>query len=74
MDSSTLIDLNPNALNYYRFMISLDKCNGTCNAADDLFTKICVPNKTKSVNTKASKMITRVNRAKILIKHILCHC
>ena len=25
----TLIDLNPAELNYYPFMISLDKCNGT---------------------------------------------
>ena len=27
-----LIDLNPVELNYYSFMISLDKCNGSCNA------------------------------------------
>ena len=27
----TLIDLNPVYLKYYPFMISLDKCNGTCN-------------------------------------------
>ena len=26
----TLIDLNPVELNYYPFMISLDKCNGSC--------------------------------------------
>ena len=28
-------------------MISLDKCNGSCNAVDDLFSKICVLNKIK---------------------------
>ena len=28
-------------------MISLDKCNGSCNAVDDLFAKICVLNKIK---------------------------
>ena len=43
----TLIDLNPNELNYYPFTIILDKCNGSCNVADDLSTQICVPNKTK---------------------------
>ena len=37
----TLIDLNPAELNYYPFMISLDKCSGSCNAVDDLSTTIC---------------------------------
>ena len=27
----TLIDLNPPELKYYPFMISLDKCNRSCN-------------------------------------------
>ena len=41
-------------------MISLDKCNGSYNVVDDLSTKICVPNETKSVNAKAINMITRI--------------
>ena len=28
-------------------MISIDKCNRSCNVADDLSTKICIPSKTK---------------------------
>ena len=43
MIKTTLIDLNPAKLNYYPFMISLDKCNGSYNAVDDLSTKIRVP-------------------------------
>ena len=39
----TLIDLNRVEHNYYLFMISLDKCNGSCNAFDNLCTKIFVP-------------------------------
>ena len=31
-----LIDLNPAELNYYPFMISLDKCIESCNVAGDL--------------------------------------
>ena len=48
MARPALIDLNPIELNYYLFMISLDKCNGSCNAisAVDLSTKTCVPSKT----------------------------
>ena len=36
----TLIDLNPVEFECYPFIISSDKCNGSCN---DLSPKICVP-------------------------------
>ena len=39
----TLIDLNPVELNFYQLMISLHKFNGSCNVADDLSMKICIP-------------------------------
>ena len=76
-----LIDLNPVELKLsihgkyldYPFMISLDKCNGSCNTVDDLSTKACVPSKTKDVNVKVSNMITNRNKAKTLvIKQISC--
>ena len=37
----TVIDLNPNELSYYLFMISLDECNESCDSVDDLSTKMC---------------------------------
>ena len=38
----TLIDLNPVKLNYFPFMISLDKCNESCNnAPDDISAEEC---------------------------------
>ena len=43
----TLNDLNSIELNYHPFIISLDKCNGSCNAVGDFSTKICVPSETK---------------------------
>ena len=30
-----LFDLSPIQLKYFPFMISLNKCNGSCNAVDD---------------------------------------
>ena len=33
MIRSTLTDLNPVKFNYYPFMVSVDKCNGSCNIA-----------------------------------------
>ena len=47
MIRSTPKDLNPVDLEYYLFMIVLDKYSGSCNSVDDLYTKICVPSKSK---------------------------
>ena len=60
----TLIDLNLIELNYYPFMISLNKCNGSCNAIDDLSKKICILGETKDVNVKLFNMITRADEDK----------
>ena len=45
MSRPNLIDLNPIELNYYPFMVSLDKCSGSCNVADDLSKIASVPSK-----------------------------
>ena len=50
-------------------MFRLDKCNGSCNAMDNLSTKICISSKTKDVNVKVCKMIIK-NEVKTLVKHI----
>ena len=31
----TLINLNPDELHYYPFMVSMDRCNESCNTRDD---------------------------------------
>ena len=43
----TLIDLNPVELQNHPFMMSLNKCTGSCNA---LSPKICFPKETKGIN------------------------
>ena len=73
MTISTLIDLNPIKFNYYPFMISVDKCNGSCNnGVADLPAKVCVLSKTKSENVKVLNMIARINEAKTLVKNLSC--
>ena len=67
----TLIDLNLAELKHYSFMVSLDKCSGSCNV---LSPKICVPRKAKDINVKAFNMITNRNEAKTLVKCISCDC
>ena len=55
----TFIDLNSIDLNYYPFMIILDKCNESCNAVDDVSVKICASSKVKGVQVKVGNMRTR---------------
>ena len=52
-------------------MVSLDKCNGSCNV---LPPKICVPKETKDINIKAFDMIRNKNEAKTVANYISCNC
>ena len=65
----TLIDLNPLEFKYYPFLISLDKCTGSCNV---LSPKICVRKETKDTNVKAFNMTKNRFEAKAMTKHISC--
>ena len=67
----TLIDLNPIDLKYNPIMVSLDKCNGSCNA---LSSKICFSIETKDINVKVYDMIPIKNEAKAMTKHLSCDC
>ena len=53
----TLINMNPNEIKYYPFMISLSKYTGSCNV---LSPKICVPKESKDIDVKAFNMITKM--------------
>ena len=55
LDRHTIIDMNLVELKYYPFMISLNKCTGSCNI---LYPKVCVPKETKHINVKAFNMIS----------------
>ena len=44
MTQPTLIHLH--TIDYYPFVVKLDKCIESCNTLNDLSNKVCVPNKT----------------------------
>ena len=71
MVTATVIDINPVELKCYPFVVSLNKCTGTCNV---LSPKACVPKGTRDVNVKAFNMITDKDEAKAMTKHISCDC
>ena len=47
MTKSTLVDLNHIELDYYSFIMNLDKCNGSCHVADNLYTMFQVKEKSR---------------------------
>ena len=52
----------------------LDKCDGSCNALNDLSNKACIPNKTEDLSTHVFNVIPEKNESKILTKSISCKC
>ena len=62
---SILIDLEQNGL---------DKCAGSCNAANGLSNKACIPNKTEDLSTHVFNVIPEKTESKILTKSISCKC
>ena len=67
----TLIDFNPVEVRYYPFMISLDKCTGSCTVVSP---KICVLKEAKDVNIKAFNTTANKIEVKTMRKHISCNC
>lgn len=60
----TLFNLNPIELNYYSFMITLDRYPGNFNTFDDSSRKICVRNKIDDLNAKVFNLIARIDDVK----------
>ena len=60
-------------------MIILDGCIGSCpilffiSCPVDLFSRICVPNKTKDINVKVFSIVTGMNKAKTEVQHVSCN-
>ena len=59
---STLSNLQPNEcsqeFHYHASAVNLDQCVGSCNTLNDLFNKVCVPNKKKDLNLSMFNIIT----------------
>ena len=66
MTQPTLISLHPNEyreeLYYYRFLVKLYRCVGSCNTFNDV-SKVCVPNKTEDSNLSLLNVITEINES-----------
>ena len=65
----TLIDLNPDELYYYPFIISPDRCYGGCNIVEDPFGRMCAVSKIEDKILKVFIMIKGINESKTIVKH-----
>ena len=78
MIQSTLINLHRNEyseeFHYYPFGVKLKRCVESCNTLNDLSNKVCVPNKTETLNICVLNMIKGTNESKISTKGVLCEC
>ena len=62
------------SLFFYPFIVSVNKCGGSCNTIDEPYAQVCDPDKVKNVNVKVFNLMLRVNETKVLVQHELCKC
>ena len=70
----TLIVFNPDKLPYYPFIVSLGRCNKSCNTVEDPFGRIYVPSKIEDLNLKVFNILKGMNESKSFLKQISCKC
>ena len=63
--------MNPVGLTYCPFMISLNKCAGSCSL---IAKKVHVPRETEDISVTEFNMIANKDEAKGMTEHISCDC
>ena len=69
-----LIDLNPDELYYYPFIINMSRCVGSSNTIEDPYGRIFVPSQMEDVNMALFNIIKEINESRTLTKFISCEC
>ena len=62
-----LIEVNSNETPFYPFTVGFNKCGGSCNTTDDLYTWVCVPNKVTNMNIKVFNLMSGINETRFLV-------
>ena len=65
MPQPSLINLHLNEcsqeFHYYPFAVKLDRCIISCSTLNDLYIKVCDPNKIEDLNLRVFSMVTGIN-------------
>ena len=56
----------------YPLAVKLDRCVGCCKTFNDIYNKVCVPNKTEDLILSMFRMISGIIESKTLAKRIAC--
>ena len=49
---------------FYPYSIEVNKCSGSCNNINDLYSKLCVPDVVKNINATVFNLISRTNETR----------
>ena len=52
------------------YIVSMNRCNGSCSTTENQFVRICITNKIEKVKLNVFNMIKGINESKMLKKHI----
>ena len=58
-----LIGSNLNVFHHYPFIISMNRCDGSCNTLNDPLSVVCVPNKMEDKKLKVFDTIKEINES-----------
>ena len=70
----TIVNINSDETLFFLFTVSGKKCNESCNTIDDLYARVCLPNKVKNMNVTVFNLISGVNETRFLIRRESCKC
>ena len=65
----TTVNIGSHKTVFYPLTFSVNKCDGSCNTVDDLYNRVCIPNKVKAFN-----LISGVNETRFIVQHESCEC
>ena len=49
---ATLVNINPHKTFFYTLTVGVNKRGGSCNTINDLYARVCVPNKVNNMRIK----------------------
>ena len=67
-----VLNINFNKTLFQPFIVSVNKCCGSCNIIDDTYTRVRVPNKVKNMNVKVFNLMSRLSGTWFLVQHESC--
>ena len=71
---ATLVNINPDESSFCPFIVSVNKCRGSCTTNDDQYGHVYVTNIVTNMNIKSLNLISSVNETKFLYQHESSEC